>query len=139
MTELKPDYVNSPPHYMITDDIEVIDVRHALLEKMNQLIVDGKLTAVEVDYWSRAWEYLTRCFFKNGLEDVGKCEHYLLRLIREMQKHTKEPRPHDDERAPSASDRPHTPTDETDLEPNRALDDSLFDEEWKFVESQNRG
>jgi len=139
VTDLKPDYVNSPPHYMITDDIEVIDVRHALLEKMNQLVIDGKLTAVEIDYWSRAWEYLTRCFFKNGLEDAGKCEAYLLRLIKAMQTRTTKPRPHDDERVPSASDRPHTPTDETDLEPNRALDDSLFDEEWKFVEIQSRG
>jgi len=139
VTDLKPDYVNSPPHYMITEDIEVIDVRHALLEKMNQLVIDGRLTAVEIDYWSRAWEYLTRCFFKNGLEDAGKCEAYLLRLIKVMQTRTTKPRLHDDERVPSASDRPHTPTDETDLEPNRALDDSLFDEEWKFVEIQSRG
>ena len=139
MTDLKPDYVNSPPHYMITEDIEVIDVRHALLEKMNQLIVDGKLTAVEVDYWSRAWEYLTRCFFKNGLEDAGKCEYYLLRLIKAMQSRTTEPHLHDDEQDPVTFVHLHTPNDETDLEPNRALDDSLFDEEWKFVEIQSRG
>ena len=139
MTELNPDYVKNPPHYMITDEIEVIDVRNALLKKMNNLIIDGKLTAVEVDHWSRAWEYLTRCFFKNGIEDLGKCEEYLLRLIKLVQNRTTELHLHDDEQDLLTSDPLHTPTDETDLEPDRALDDSLFDEEWKFVEIQSRG
>lgn len=139
MTELKPDYVNSPPHYKITDEIEVIDVRHALLEKMDSLVAEGKLTVAQVDNWSRAWEYLTRCFFKNGLEDLGKCEYYLLRLIKLMQTHTTEPHPHDDEQDPVTVVHLHTPIDEIDPVLDHALDDLLFDEEWKIVKSQNRG
>lgn len=74
----KFDNVNSPNHYCIKPGLEVIDVRDALLEKM-----EGVLTLKQSDSWSRSWEYLTRAFLKNGVEDLKKAEFYLKKLIKE--------------------------------------------------------
>ena len=64
------DNVNSPKHYMLKPGLEVKDVREAILEK---LMKEGIVVPyVDIDDWSRAWEYLTRCFFKNGAEDIEK-------------------------------------------------------------------
>lgn len=72
------DMVNSPPHYQLLPGVEVYDVRMALLEKMED-VPPG-----QVDDWSRAWEYLTRMWQKNGLEDAKKCRWYLDKLIEKM-------------------------------------------------------
>lgn len=78
-TLTKPkDTVKSPNHYVLRDGLEVWDVRDALLEKM-----EGKITLKQADSWSRAWEYLTRAFLKNGKEDLMKTRQYLDRLIEE--------------------------------------------------------
>ena len=75
-----PDMVNSPPHYQILPGVEVYDVRMAILEK-----VDG-VPAQQIDDWSRAWEYLTRMWQKNGVEDAKKAQWYLNKLIEKMGK-----------------------------------------------------
>jgi hypothetical protein len=74
---MKPDMVNHPPHYQILPGIEVYDVRMALLAKVDA-------PAGQVDDWSRAWEYLTRMWQKNGLEDAKKCRWYLDKLIEKL-------------------------------------------------------
>lgn len=73
------DPVARPAHYQLLPGVEVIDVRDALLDKLD---ASNKvsLTAREVDYWSRAWEYLTRFMDKGGREDLRKAEQYLHRL-----------------------------------------------------------
>ena len=37
------------------------------------------------DCWSRSWEYLTRMWGKNGLEDAKKARFYLDRMIEKME------------------------------------------------------
>jgi len=75
------DNVNSPAHYCLPGGIEVIDVRFALMQAMDEQGVP----AAEVDCWSRAWEYLTRMHKKGGLEDAKKSQWYLARLISLME------------------------------------------------------
>lgn len=79
-TPKAPDMINSPPHYQILPGVEVYDVRMAILEK-----VDG-VSAQQIDDWSRAWEYLTRMWQKNGVEDAKKARWYLNKLIEKMVK-----------------------------------------------------
>ena len=74
------DPVHSPKHYMINDGLEVIDVRRDLLKKMDDL----GTPATQIDAWSRAWEYMTRGFFKDGLQDMKKARWYLDQLIFDM-------------------------------------------------------
>ena len=74
------DNVNSPKHYQLWEGVEVIDVRRALLKKM-----DGNYLANEIDNWSRSWEYLTRFMDKNGIEDLKKAKVYLDWLIRDLE------------------------------------------------------
>lgn len=74
------DPVNKPSHYQLLPGVEVIDVRDAIFDKM----------PVEVphdvaDCWSRSWEYLTRMWGKNGLEDAKKARFYLDRMIQKME------------------------------------------------------
>lgn len=73
------DNVNSSKHYRLFDGIEVYDVRMKLLERA------GNISPQQADDWSRAWEYLTRMFMKNGLEDAKKARWYLNKLIDEME------------------------------------------------------
>lgn len=73
------DMVNSPKHYEILPGVEVYDVREAILKKHPQLEPNV------VDDWSRSWEYLTRMFGKNGLEDAKKSKWYLEKLIERME------------------------------------------------------
>ena len=75
------DAVHLPKHYQILPGVEVIDVRKALLVKM-----DGTYSPIAVDMWSRSWEYLTRFMDKNGLEDLEKARVYLDWLIEEVKK-----------------------------------------------------
>lgn len=75
---ITPDMVNSPPHYQLLPGVEVYDVRMALLAKMEDVPPE------QVDDWSRAWEYLTRMWQKNDLEDAKKCRWYLDKLIEKM-------------------------------------------------------
>jgi hypothetical protein len=86
--DTKHDNVNSPVHYVIAPGLEVIDVREALLEKLDFHYSDVpglKPKSFQIDCWSRAWEYLTRIFFKNGLEDAKKAMYYLDTLINSME------------------------------------------------------
>ena len=78
------DAVKSPSHYKITENLEVIDVRRALIDKMPSGV---NLNAV--DEWSRAWEYLTRGWNKNGLEDFKKAQVYLGWLIARLENEQK--------------------------------------------------
>lgn len=76
------DNVNSPKHYKLSADLEVIDVRRAILDKLD---IEGiVIPARDIDNWSRAWEYLTRMFFKNGKEDAEKAQYYLDALVADM-------------------------------------------------------
>ena len=64
---------------MLRDDLEVKDVRAAILDKLQR---EGYVIPYnDIDNWSRALEYLTRCFFKNGAEDVKKAKVYLDILV----------------------------------------------------------
>jgi hypothetical protein len=74
------DFVNSPKHYQLFPGVEVIDVRRAILAA-----VPKGQSYYAIDCWSRAWEYLTRMWGKNGLEDAKKAETYLKWLIEEME------------------------------------------------------
>jgi hypothetical protein len=76
----KHDQVNNPSHYQIMTGVEVIDVRRALIDKIP---AGANLNAV--DEWSRAWEYLTRAWSKNGLEDFKKAQVYLGWLIERLE------------------------------------------------------
>jgi len=81
------DNVNSPKHYLIKDGLEVMDVREALLTKLDKENI--VIPAVDIDDWSRAWEYLTRAFFKNGAEDIEKAEYYIKRMTKRIQERSK--------------------------------------------------
>lgn len=74
------DCVNSPSHYMLLPGVEVKDVRAAILSKLPKGIDYNA-----VDEWSRAWEYLTRMWGKNGLEDAKKARVYLDWLIKTLE------------------------------------------------------
>jgi len=71
------DPVTKPSHYQLLPGVEVIDVRKALLDKMQP----AGWTHYQSDCWSRSWEYLTRAMAKNGLEDLKKARTYLNWLI----------------------------------------------------------
>jgi len=73
------DPVNNPSHYQLLPGVEVYDVRHAILAK-----AEG-VTLSEADDWSRAWEYITRMWGKNGLEDAKKAQWYLNKLIERLE------------------------------------------------------
>lgn len=70
--------VEKPSHYQLLPGIEVYDVREAILSKLEYV------SPCELDDWSRAWEYLTRMWGKNGLEDAKKARWYLNKLIERM-------------------------------------------------------
>lgn len=74
------DQINNPSHYQIMPGVEVIHVRRALLDK-----IPAGTNLNAVDEWSRAWEYLTRGWSKNGLEDFKKAQVYLGWLIERME------------------------------------------------------
>ena len=74
------DMVNAPPHYQIMPGVEVIDVRKGLMEK-----IPSNVPFHQADDWSRSWEYITRMWGKNGLEDAKKARFYLNRLIDGME------------------------------------------------------
>lgn len=76
----KADMVNNPPHYQIMPGIGVIDVRKALMGK-----IPSRVPFSQTDDWSRSWEYITRMWGKNGLEDAKKARFYLNRLIDGME------------------------------------------------------
>ena len=75
------DNVKHPQHYMLLDGVQVIDVRRALLKK-----IPAGTSFESVDHWSRCWEYITRMWGKNGLEDAKKARVYLDWLIESMEK-----------------------------------------------------
>ncbi|QFS86602.1 MULTISPECIES: DUF3310 domain-containing protein [unclassified Marinobacter] len=76
------DAVNNPKHYQLLPGVEVIDVRDVLL---NKITTTGFMNHRQSDYWSRSWEYLTRCMEKGGVEDLKKSRFYLERLIQDME------------------------------------------------------
>lgn len=76
----KHDVVNAPSHYALLPGVEVIDVRDALFAKMP---IDVPHDVA--DCWSRSWEYLTRMWGKNKLEDAQKAQFYLDRMIQKME------------------------------------------------------
>jgi len=64
-----------------------MDVREAILEKLQS---EGVVVPyVDIDDWSRAWEYLTRCFFKNGAEDIQKSQYYINRMVERIKDRSK--------------------------------------------------
>lgn len=71
------DPVNNPKHYDL-GGLQVIDIRDKLLDKIDAA---DALTARQIDYWSRSWEYLTRFMDKNGKQDLEKAKYYLDRLV----------------------------------------------------------
>lgn len=80
----RPDMVNRPRHYILTDTLEVKDVREALLQK---IMKDGMVLPYEDVYdWITAWEYITRAPFKNGPEDYRKAIWYLNSLLDRIEK-----------------------------------------------------
>lgn len=85
------DNVNSPKHYLLKEPcekfpygLEVKDVREAILNKLQE--EDIVVPYADIDDWSRAWEYLTRCFFKNGSEDIKKSKWYVDALTNRIKK-----------------------------------------------------
>lgn len=81
------DNVNSPKHYLLKPGLEVMDVREAILEKLQR---EGVVVPyVDIDDWSRAWEYLTRCFFKNGAEDIEKSQYYINRMVKRIEERSR--------------------------------------------------
>lgn len=81
------DNVNSPNHYLLKPGLEVMDVREAILDKLQR---EGVVVPyVDIDDWSRAWEYLTRCFFKNGAEDIEKSQYYINRMVKRIEERSR--------------------------------------------------
>lgn len=86
-SEQPHDPVTAPRHYQLLPGVQVIDVRKAILDKLSTRPLDTrKPSYYQVDCWSRAWEYLTRCWGKNELEDLEKSLTYLTWLIEDMKK-----------------------------------------------------
>lgn len=81
------DVVNSPKHYILKEGLEVMDVREAILNKLQAENV--VVPYVDIDDWSRAWEYLTRAFFKNGAEDIEKAHYYIKRMVARIEDRSK--------------------------------------------------
>ena len=78
------DMVNKPKHYILNDELEVKDVREALLQK---LMRDGIVLPYEDAFdWMTAWEYVTRAPFKNNVEDIQKAIWYLNSYIDRIEK-----------------------------------------------------
>ena len=75
------DPVHNPKHYQILPGVEVIDIRKALLDKIQE---NQSLTYYQADLWSRAFEYILRGPEKNGIEDFKKAQVYLGWLINSM-------------------------------------------------------
>jgi hypothetical protein len=75
------DPVNKPSHYMLfpEQNIEFIDVRDVLIERLKDF------SPKQIDYWSRAFEYLARAGGKNGVEDIKKAKWYLDRLVASLE------------------------------------------------------
>ena len=65
------DPVNNPVHYNQAG-IECIDAIEAMTENMSGAIAPQAANVLK---------YMWRCEYKNGLEDLHKCEWYLERLI----------------------------------------------------------
>jgi len=76
----EPDMVYQPTHYQLLEGVEVKDVREAILNNITE-----KVSYTVIDDWSRAWEYLTRMWGKNGLEDARKARVYLNWMITKME------------------------------------------------------
>ena len=81
MEEKQYDMVNNPKHYQLLPGVEVKDVRKAILDNAPEGI-----PYTQIDAWSRCWEYMTRMWNKNGLEDAKKARVYLNWLIEDMEK-----------------------------------------------------
>jgi len=79
-TESENDMVNNPSHYQLLPGVEVKDVREAILNN-----IDYDVPYIQIDMYSRSWEYLTRMWGKNGLEDAKKARVYLDWLIEKME------------------------------------------------------
>ena len=79
-TETKNDMVEQPKHYQLLPGVEVKDVREAILNN-----IDYDVPYTQIDDYSRCWEYLTRMWGKNGLEDAKKARVYLNWLIEKME------------------------------------------------------
>ena len=75
------DNVSNPSHYQLMPGVEVKHVREAILNNAPPGIPYN-----QIDDWSRAWEYITRMWGKNGLEDARKARVYLDWLIEKMEK-----------------------------------------------------
>jgi len=84
MESISGDQINNPSHYQIMPGVEVIHVRRALLDK-----IPAGTNLNAVDEWSRSWEYLTRAWSKNGLEDFKKAQVYLGWLIERLESEDK--------------------------------------------------
>lgn len=76
------DPVNRPKHYDF-GGFQVIDIRDILLDRIQR---KEALTYKQADYWSRAWEYMTRFMEKGGHEDLRKAKFYLDRLVESIAK-----------------------------------------------------
>ena len=81
--ERRQDVVNSPKHYILAPGLEVKDIREAICKKLQTEGVVGPYS--DFSDWDRAWEYLTRAWFKNGIEDIEKAQYYINRLVARMQ------------------------------------------------------
>lgn len=83
MNPIAHDAVNAPKHYILSDGLEVKDVREAICNKLQR---EGIVVPyADFSDWERAWEYLTRAWFKNGKEDIEKAQYYIDRLVDRMQ------------------------------------------------------
>lgn len=70
------DMVNSPAHY--NQSIECIDAMKAMAEGC-------ELLGHQAYCWQNSFKYLWRFPYKNGIEDLKKCQYYLNRLIAELE------------------------------------------------------
>lgn len=76
------DNVQKPKHYQLLPGVEVIDVRRALLAKVDGMPIRPSMFAVNC--WDRALEYTIRAWEKNGVEDLQKAVRYLELCIEEL-------------------------------------------------------
>ena len=76
------DNVKLPKHYQLLPGVEVIDIRRALLAKVDQMPVRPSMFAVNC--WDRALEYTIRAWEKNRVEDLEKAVTYLQLCIKEL-------------------------------------------------------
>jgi hypothetical protein len=79
------DPVNSPSHYMLLPNVEVIDVVDKLCDRAQ---ATNALVGSEFSYYAQLMQYLMRFMDKGGVEDIKKAKWYMERMLTSVESRT---------------------------------------------------